>query len=118
MAFIFHIVEKNHWELAKKHGIYSPESMKIEGFVHCSKADQVLTVANSFYKDKDDLYLLKIDEEKINEKLVYEPPLEAPHSGVVFPHIYGDLNLDAVVKIFDFKKDEEGQFFLPKSLLD
>ncbi len=117
MAYIFHIVEKKNWEVAKKHGIYSPESLKIEGFVHCSKIDQVLQVAQSFYKDKENLLLLKINEENLAERLVYEPPREAPNSGVEFPHIYGDLNLDSVESVYEFGKNDKGEFILPTNIL-
>lgn len=117
MAYIFHIVEKESWELAKKHGVYSPESIKIEGFIHCSKVDQILKVANTFYKDKENLLLLKIEEEKVSGKVVYEAPLEAPQSGLLFPHIYGDLNLDSVVKEFGFHKNDNHEYVLPTDLL-
>lgn len=113
MSYIYHIIERGHWSKAKEDGVYTPESIKIEGFIHCSKLEQVCTVANNFYKNKNDLLLLKIDESKISAKCVYEAPLEAPDSGLVFPHIYGDLNLDAVIDVLELNKDEENQFVLP-----
>lgn len=30
-----------------------------------------------------------------------------------FPHIYGELNLDAVVAAVDFKSSEDGEFVIP-----
>jgi uncharacterized protein (DUF952 family) len=36
--------------------------------------------------------------------------------GDAFPHIYGPINLDAVLQVLDFGADTSGQFFLPASL--
>ncbi len=33
-----------------------------------------------------------------------------------FPHIYGPINLDAVIQVLDFEPDENGDFTLPTSL--
>jgi uncharacterized protein (DUF952 family) len=38
-------------------------------------------------------------------------------SGLIFPHIYGDLNLDAVDKVLEFPCQENGGFNLPPDLL-
>lgn len=116
MAFVFHIIEKDHWNKAQENGSYKPDSLSKEGFIHCSKIDQILTVANSFYKGMPHLLLLKIEEGLIKEKLVYEPPLEAPNSGVNFPHIYGALNLDSVTEVFEFPISSDGAFHLPEGL--
>lgn len=116
MSYIFHIVDKKDWELAKKHGVYSPASLNIEGFIHCSKIDQILTVANSFYKNQSNLLLLKIKEDLVKNIIKHEPPLEAPFSEIYFPHIYGDLNLDAVEKEINFPPREDGKFELPESI--
>jgi uncharacterized protein (DUF952 family) len=42
----------------------------------------------------------------------YEPPGD----GELFPHIYGALNLDAVVRILDFPPAADGSFALPPGL--
>ncbi len=118
MANIFHIIPKSEWEMAKRHGKYSPESLNKEGFIHCSHTDQIVQVANSFYHDRDDLLLLRIFEPKVTAEVKHEPPLEAPLSGILFPHIYGDLNLDSVTKVIEFPCDENGKFTLPSGLLD
>ncbi|MCF8058850.1 MAG: DUF952 domain-containing protein [Bacteriovoracaceae bacterium] len=118
MANIFHIIPKEDWLSAQKHGIYSPVSLNIEGFIHCSNTDQIIDVANSLYRSRGDLLLLRIYRPKVSAEIKDEPPLEAPMSGLIFPHIYGDLNLDAVEKVFEFPCNESGSFKLPSNLLD
>ena len=118
MANIFHIVLKSDWEKAKSLGSYSPESLTKEGFIHCSHTDQIVKVANSFYKAVKGLIIIRIVENLVKAKVKHEPPLEAPLSGILFPHIYGDLNINSVDKEFDFPCKDDGTFELPNGLLD
>lgn len=114
---IFHIVSKKEWENAKKKGQYEPASLTLEGFIHCSKTDQILTVANSFYKNQKDLLILRINIEKVKSEIKLEPPLEAPMSGLLFPHIYGALEVQAVEAEVDFPCKSDGTFELPSPLI-
>ncbi len=115
---IFHILKRDEWHEAKKAGTYHPETLDNEGFIHCSKADQLLGVANSFFKGQNHLLILRIDQTKVQPEVKVEPPLEAPMSNILFPHIYGDLNLDCVEAEIDFSCQEDGTFKLPENLLD
>lgn len=113
MSFIYHIVEKDYFHQQEKEAEYRAPSLETEGFIHFSKTDQLLQVANSFYKGKDHLYVLKVDETLLKAELKIEPPLEAPHSGILFPHLYGPLNWDAIVKKIDWSANDDGSFSLP-----
>jgi glutathione S-transferase len=53
-------------------------------------------VANSFYRGRTDVLLLSIDESKLTAEVREE---NAEGSAEVFPHIYGPLNVDAVVSV-------------------
>ena len=93
---IYHVVTDANWQKALQHGFYEAESLAKEGFIHTSKAEQVAGVLERYYKGQSNLFLLHIDETKLTAPLKYEL---APSVNEVFPHIYGRLNLDAVVKI-------------------
>lgn len=106
MKPIYHIVEKAEWERAKQAGSYQPKSFVSEGFIHCSQANQVDATAGRYYRGRTDLFLLEVDEALVQSEVRYElAPI-----GELFPHIYGALNLDAVVRVLAFDPDTDGLF--------
>jgi len=115
---IFHITSSSAWKEAQQHGSYRAESLAAEGFIHCSTEKQVLPVAEKFYKGQHGLVLLLIEPRRLSSDLKWEPPSEGtpPPSvsvGDPFPHIYGPINLDAVVKVLDFEPDANSVFHMP-----
>jgi uncharacterized protein (DUF952 family) len=93
---IYHVVTGTNWQNALQQGFYEAESLAKEGFIHSSKAEQVAGVLERYYKGQSNLLLLHIDETKVTATIKYEL---APSVNEEFPHIFGRLNLDAVVKI-------------------
>lgn len=114
---IFHIVSREAWLAALQRGEYRAPSLDREGFIHCSTITQVIPVANAFYRGQSDLVLLVIDETQVEPEIRWEAPAGPPADGVslsdLFPHVYGALNLDAVLQVVDFKPDGAGTFSLP-----
>lgn len=93
---IYHVVTSASWQKALVQGFYEADSLATEGFIHTSLAEQVKGVLERYYQGQNNLILLHIDETKLSSPLKYEL---APSVNEVFPHIYGRLNLDAVIKI-------------------
>ena len=93
---IYHVVTDANWQKALQQGFYEAESLAKEGFIHTSKAEQVAGVLERYYKDQSNLLLLHIDETKLTAPLKYEM---APSVNEEFPHIFGRLNVDAVIKV-------------------
>ncbi|HQU90772.1 MAG TPA: DUF952 domain-containing protein [Pyrinomonadaceae bacterium] len=91
--FIYHIVLPEAWEAVKHNSNYSAESLETEGFIHCSYDHQLDGVIGRYYSASPELVILKLDIGKLTSKLVSEPST----GGEVYPHIYGSINLDAVV---------------------
>ena len=91
---IYHVTSVQAWEAAVKAGYYEAASLATEGFIHLSTKEQVAGVLDRYYKEQQGLLLLQVDESKITAPLKYEL---APSVNEAFPHIYGRLNLDAVV---------------------
>jgi uncharacterized protein (DUF952 family) len=106
MTLIYHITSRTAWEHAQQAGAYRAESLTAQGFIHCSTLEQVPRVAQAVFRGQQGLVLLCIDIDKLTAELRYEPPdpnIPAQHySGELFPHLYGTLNIDAVVRVDDF----------------
>lgn len=96
MNIIYHITTKKEWENALQAGFYEAASLPIEGFIHCSTEQQVAGVLERYFKDKTNLVKLVIDASKLSNKLVYEL---APSINQEFPHVYGCINVDAVIEV-------------------
>ncbi|MDF5706083.1 MAG: DUF952 domain-containing protein [Nostoc sp. S4] len=114
MNTILHITQRQQWEQAKNLGSYRADSLDSEGFIHCSKSTQIVKVANRFLKNQKDLVLLFIDYEKVKAEIRNE---EA-EIDELFPHIYGELNIDAIYQVIDFAPGENGLFELPQEVVD
>lgn len=115
MKPILHITTKEAWETAVSRQTYTGDTLESEGFIHCSDLHQIVGVANNFYRGQHGLVLLVIDPGRLTANVVYE---DLYNAGQAFPHIYGPLNLDAVVKVVDFPPQKDGTFILPQSLLN
>jgi uncharacterized protein (DUF952 family) len=116
---IFHIIPSGQWEQAQQDGTYRGDTLDAEGFIHFSKIDQVLWVANGRFKGHTGLLLLEVETDKLIEDLKFEAPYEAVSgeaSGWEFPHLYDELNLDAVVGVHDFEPEIDGTFRMPDTL--
>ncbi|MBH8574646.1 DUF952 domain-containing protein [Nostocaceae cyanobacterium CENA369] len=114
MNTILHITRSQEWREAKNLGSYHADSLDNEGFIHCSKSTQIVKVANRFFFNQKDLVLLFIDSDRVKAEIRYE---EA-EIGEVFPHIYGELNVDAVYKVINFEPGEDGFFELPQEVVN
>jgi uncharacterized protein (DUF952 family) len=119
-TFILHLASNDAWLAAVKNGVYYADSLSTEGFIHCSKPSQIVGVANTFYHGQQGLVLLVIDPSKLESELKWEPPAEPEpthaREGELFPHLYGPLNLDAVVNVIAFEPGANGIFTLPDAL--
>ncbi len=109
--FIYHIVKKSDWENKESNKFYHPESLEKEGFIHASLRNQILKVADLNYANEDDLLLLQINVNKVKVRIVFEDLYDLHED---YPHIYGELNVNSVSRVFNFTKDNNGKFVFPK----
>lgn len=101
---IYHVARAEDWSAAAATGQYAPASLADEGFVHASQADQLERLKRSGLFTADTAWVvLTIDPLKVQAEVRYEPGVHPP--GVtappdeLFPHVYGPLNVDAVVAV-------------------
>ena len=96
--FIYHITTSAEWEAAKKQGFYLPKQFEQDGFIHCSVERQIPGVIDRFYKGVSGLVKLTIEKQKVEKPILFEL---AHDINEMFPHIYGPLNIDAVVEVIN-----------------
>lgn len=111
-ARIFHIALSSEWNQALEEGAYRTGSLEQEGFIHFSTGKQLLRTANKFFAGRRDVVLLVIDPTMLAAELRDEPI----EDGQMFPHLYGKLNLDAVLEVLPFTPQEDGTFIWPETL--
>jgi uncharacterized protein (DUF952 family) len=141
VTLIFHITSRDAALVARENGEYRAESLAREGIIHLSGIHQVLDVANRFYTGQHGLVILAVDASRLKAELKYEAPvhpaespenegfsrdkrlrysndpIDKPSVSDLFPHLYGPLDFDAVVAMYDFEPDIDGKFSLPAELL-
>ncbi len=115
---IYHLTSRKAWGDALRRGDYRAESLEAEGFIHCSTSTQVLPVAEKYYPKQRGLLALVIDPVLLTSELKWEPPSGGtPPAGVpegdAFPHVYGPINLDAIVKVIDLETNPDGKHSVP-----
>jgi glutathione S-transferase len=118
MPWLYHIATVPDWDQAQQDGEYRTStrgrSLSEEGFIHASTAAQVLPVANAVYLDEQqDLVLLVLDTSLIGAEIRREP---VPGWTDPFPHIYGPLDVAAVVQAVPLERDPAGNFRWPAGL--
>lgn len=96
MPIIYHVTTATEWKAAQEKGFYETASLKAEGFIHCSEEQQVAGVLERYFSGQHHLIKLVIDTTKLTSRYVQE---WSPSTHDTFPHIYGPINLEAVVDV-------------------
>lgn len=107
---IYHITNPAAWKKGQEVGRYLPEGFDQDGFIHCSRMEQIAGVGERYYAGQTGLLILGINPDKLTSKLVFENTMGGEE---LFPHIYGPLNLDAVESTAEFGQSAEGTFVFP-----
>lgn len=98
------------WRKQQPDQPYRHESLAQEGFIHCTgDAARLTWVANQFYRrEAADFLILWIDEARVVAPVQWDAV-----GDTAFPHIYGPLNVDAIIDVTAFPRDETGAFLRP-----
>ena len=111
MKYLYHIAKNVDWKNAQKTGTYTVGSLHCsfdeDGFIHLSYASQVNVIADLIYSETPDLQLLTIDPTKLTAKVLEE---KAEYPAEFFPHLYGPLDINAVVEVTPYRLMIDGKF--------
>ncbi|MCQ2005442.1 DUF952 domain-containing protein [Rhizobium sp. NRK18] len=91
---IYKIVPKSLWDEAKTRGVFEGAAIDLtDGYIHFSTASQARETAARHFAGQTDLLLVAVDVERLGEALKFEPS----RGGDLFPHLYANLDLGAVL---------------------
>lgn len=109
-GIIYHMLPAARWAAQPPDRPYVADSLAVEGFIHCTaEPERLLAVANAFYRTVPGPHvILCIRSGAVAAEMRWEVA-----DGHRFPHIYGPLNLDAVVGVLEFPRVQDGTFLLP-----
>ena len=105
-ALVYHLTPASALRRHVEARGYAPPSLAAKGFIHCTATRaRTLQVAADYYAGLGEpLVVLAIDPARLRARLVFEAPAPIAGGGTahladgaLFPHLYGALNLDAVV---------------------
>ena len=117
MAGVCKIVSASEWDETLGRG--EPyravaEADLRDGYLHCVASDQVASTLAMWYTDVDECLIIAIDEGSLKSELEWEPGAKRP--GQLFPHIYGEINPEAVAEVHRVSRGSDGTFSLPDGL--
>lgn len=109
-GIIYHMLPAARWAAQPQGRPYVGDSLAGEGFIHCTaEPERLVAVANAFYRTVPGPHvILCIRAQAVTAEVRWEPA-----DGHRFPHIYGPLNLDAVVGVLEFPRADDGTFLPP-----
>ncbi len=82
---------------------------KADGYIHLSTAAQLTETVDKHFAGQDDLHVAAVDLEAMGEAVKWEES----RGGQLFPHLYADLPLSAVIAYGPMKRDDDGTVRLP-----
>ncbi|MBT5216989.1 MAG: DUF952 domain-containing protein [Gammaproteobacteria bacterium] len=111
---VYKILTIDQWENASKTGFIVTELDETDGFIHLSTSGQLALTLSIFFKEHEKLVLLQLNQEEIKDSLVFENPIPEGERSGLFPHLYDDLSINKVSRMWHIEK---GAFILPKEIL-
>jgi len=112
---LLHAAKEKQWNESLVKGYYGDFSITKDGFIHCSTIENILDVANdNLKKIEEPLLLLCIDTDLLEAEIKWE---KRGDKEISFPHLYGLLNINAVIDVTSFLKDKNGGFYFPDAFL-
>ncbi len=110
MATLYKICSASLWREAEREGRFRGSEVDMrDGFIHFSAVTQVVETAAKHFAGARDLLLVSVNADRLGERLKWEPS----RGGALFPHLYGDLDLSAVLKVEPLPLDPLGRHRFP-----
>jgi uncharacterized protein (DUF952 family) len=108
---IYKICPGPAWREAERRGVYrgSTDDAR-DGFIHFSLRSQVAQTARKHFAGQSGLLLIEVDADALGEALRWE----RSRNDELFPHLYGELDLGAVLGVHDVRARSDGTHDIPE----
>jgi uncharacterized protein (DUF952 family) len=112
---IYKIVPHELWHEARVTGVFrgAPIDLK-DGYIHFSTAAQAVETARLHFAGQADLLLVAVDAKVFGDALKWE----TSRGGALFPHLFADLPLDAVLWEKRLPLGADGAHVFPAEILE
>ena len=110
MTVLYKICPAPLWREAEQVGVFRGSVVdRRDGFIHFSTGAQVAETAAKHFAGQSDLLLVSVDATRLDNRLKWEPS----RGGVLFPHLYGDLDVAAVTRVEPLPLGPDGRHVFP-----
>ncbi len=111
MRRIYKICPASAWREAERLGVFrgSADDAR-DGFIHFSTASQLAETVRKHFHGQAGLFLIAVDADGLGDDLRWEPS----RNEELFPHLYGELDLGAVLDVFELRLRSDGSHDIPE----
>ena len=110
-TIIYKICDAAAWRAAESAGVFRGAAIDLaDGYIHFSSRDQVAETAARHFAGVPDLVLVAVDADALGPALRHEPS----RGGALFPHLYGVLQMSAVVSVKPLPLGADGRHVFPE----
>jgi len=96
MSLIYKILQAQEWARAEALGRFDGSAIDLkDGYIHLSAAAQVQETARLHFRGQQGLVLVVLESGVLGEALKWEPS----RGGVLFPHLYGPLDVALALEV-------------------
>lgn len=108
---IYKICPAPAWREAERQGAFRGSEADLrDGFIHFSTAAQVGETARKHFFGQAGLFLIAVDADALGEALRWE----RSRNDELFPHLYGELDLGAVISVHSMLTRADGTHDIPE----
>ena len=125
LKVVYHIAVKENFIQTCNKDNYKPSDFDADGFIHCTgEPDTTLVVLDDYFQQiTKEIVLIQIAVDRLTSVIKFEKPAPIKgggtnhvKEGLLFPHIYGALNLDAIIGAA-IVEQRDGEFVWPDKFM-
>lgn len=109
-ATAYKVLTADQMAVLEQEGVFTGAPVDVaDGYIHLSTAAQLTETVDKHFAGQTDLYIAAVDLDAMGDAVKWEES----RGGQLFPHLYADLPLAAVIAYGPIKRDDDGTVRLP-----